>query len=78
MAAVLKFGKWSSTEDVYGTVQGGFPLVVFDSDMKVAVVLSPFNTFTSANQATFLSAEDQQNLVSFGPLASINNVSKLS
>ena len=75
MAAGTKYGKWAAGEKVYGGLDGGFPLAVFDANMDAAVVLSPFNSFMSATQASFASEKGNDTNVAFGPLPSVKNVS---
>lgn len=74
VASLTKFGKWSSAEGVYGSIDGGFPLAVFDSEMKNAVVLSPLSTFMSAAQTTIKSETTKDSFLTFGPLSSIDTV----
>lgn len=75
MASKSKIGVWSPDGDgVYGDIDGGFPLVVFDSTMENTLVLSPLNTFMSANQMTFLDMTTGEKLITFGPLNSIDIV----
>lgn len=74
MVSITKFGKWSSSESVYGNFDGGFPLAVFDSDMKNAIVLSPLNSFMAATQASFVGNKTNESMLTFGPLSSIDSV----
>ena len=57
-------------------MDGGFPLVVFNSAMDTALVLSPATNFMSANQYSF--KDDQtgefQTVLTFGPMSSIDEV----
>ena len=76
MAKDIKIGKWSSTlGDVYGNVDGGFPLVVFNADMDTALVLSPATTFMSATQYSFKDEQTNETVMTFGPMSSIDKVS---
>ena len=70
----IKIGLWGH-DDVYGKLDGGFPLVVFDKAMSKAVVLSPLNTFMSANQMSFTDQTTKEKALTFGPLSSIDTVS---
>ena len=70
----IKIGVWGH-DDVYGKLDGGFPLVVFDKAMSEAVVLSPLNTFMSANQMSFTDQNTKEKALTFGPLSSIDSVS---
>ena len=73
----MKINKWSPDIPVYGDIDGGFPLVVYDSDMENAVVMSPAGPdFMSANQATFTDSKTGEKMVAFGPLSSITEVSR--
>ena len=75
MAKDIKIGKWSSTpEDIYGNVDGEFPLVVFNSAMDTALVLSPASTFISANQYSFKDVQTGETVLTFGPMSSIDEV----
>ena len=75
MAKDIKIGKWSSTpEDIYGNVDGGFPLVVFNSAMDTALMLSPASTFMSANQYSFKDDQTGETVLTFGPMSSIDEV----
>ena len=78
MAKDIKIGKWSSgLGDVYGNVDGGFPLVVFNADMDAAMVLSPATTFMSATQYSFKDDITNDTVVTFGPMSSIDEVCTL-
>lgn len=74
MAAFVKIDRWSPDIPVYGDIDGGFPLVVYDSVMENAVVMAPGEEFMSANQATFTSSKTGKKMVAFGPLSSITEV----
>ena len=54
--------------DVYHNDDGGYPLVIFDSDMTNTIVISPLNTFM-ASSATYTSPS-----VGFGILSSVDIV----
>ena len=70
----MKIDKWSPDIPVYGDIDGGFPLVVFDSEMENAVVMAPDADFMSANQATFTDPATGEKTLTFGPLSSITEV----
>ena len=71
----MKFGLWSQGDDnVYSAMDGGFPLVFFDSTMTNAVVLSPLNSFMSATQTSFTNNMTKEEALTLGPLGSINDV----
>lgn len=75
VARFMKFGLWSSDIEIYSALDGGFPLVVYDSDMKNAVVMSPLSTFMSATQASFTNQVTKETTLTFGPISSIDSVS---
>ena len=70
----MKIDKWSADTPVYGDIDGGFPLVVFDKVMENAVVMAPATDFMSANQATFTNNSTSEKTLTFGPLSSITEV----
>lgn len=74
MAKDIKYGVWSPETGVYGDIDGGFPLVVFDSTMDNTVVLSPLSSFMSANQITFTDDQTGDKVLTFGPISSVNEV----
>ena len=64
-----------------GQLDGGYPLVLFnmfDSLMTEASVLSPLNTFMSANQYSFKDDQSGDTFVTFGPMSSIDTVRYVS
>ena len=76
VAKDIKIDKWSSSPgDIYGNVDGGFPLVVFNAAMDTALVLSPATTFMSANQYSFKDDQTGETVLTFGPMSSIDEVS---
>ena len=75
VAAFIKIDRWSPDIPVYGDIDGGFPLVVYDSVMENAVVLAPGEEFMAANQATFTDDKTGEKTLAFGPLSSITEVS---
>ena len=77
VAAFMKIDKWSPDTPVYGDIDGGFPLVVFDSEMENAVVMAPATDFMSANQATFTDPVTGEKTLAFGPLSSITEVRRI-
>jgi hypothetical protein len=74
MARFMKIGRWSPDIPVYSGIDGGFPLVVFDSAMENAVVMAPASDFMSANQATFTDDATGDKTLTFGPLSSITEL----
>lgn len=74
VAKDIKYGVWSPETGVYGDIDGGFPLVVFDSTMDNTVVLSPLSSFMSANQITFTDDQTGDKVLTFGPISSVNEV----
>ena len=78
VAKDIKYGVWSPKTDVYGDIDGGFPLVVFDATMDNTVVLSPMNSFMSANQISFTEDVSGYKVLTFGPISSIDEVREFS
>ena len=74
VAKDIKYGVWFPETGVYGDIDGGFPLVVLDSTMDNTVVLSPMNSFMSANQITFTDDQTGDKVLTFGPISSVNEV----
>ena len=74
VAAVVKIGRWSPTTGIYGDVDGGFPLVVFDSKMENTVVLAPLIDFFIANQISFTDSITGERVLTFGPISSVEEV----
>lgn len=52
-AAFMKFGLFDATTSVYSNIDGGFPLAVFDKEMKNSLIISPLNTFMSSSLSVF-------------------------
>ena len=73
----MRIDKWSPDVTVYTDIDGGFPLVVYDSAMENAVVMAPGSDFMSANQATVTSDVSGEKMLTFGPLSSITEVCAL-
>jgi hypothetical protein len=69
-----KIEKWSSQTEVYGDLDGGFPLVIFNEGMDTALVLSPATTFMSATQYSFKDPQTGDMTLTFGPMSSIEEV----
>ena len=72
----IEIAEWSPDKGVYGNIDGGFPLVVFNADMDAALVLSPATTFMSATQYSFKDEQTDDTLITFGPMSSIDEVRK--
>ena len=54
MTGNIVIGKLSSSiSSIYNRVDGGFPLVIFDSELENTIVISPQNTFMSGHQVTW-------------------------
>ena len=53
-AVAVEIEKISSSNSIYSNIDGGLPLIIYDSDMKNTIVISPQNTFMSATQTSFL------------------------
>jgi len=73
----MQFGQWTKDTKVYGSIDGGLPLVVFDSAMETAVVLSPFNSFMAATQTSLTNQATKETAIALGPISSIDTVSLL-
>ena len=69
-----KIGKWASQMPVYGDLDGGFPLVIFNKAMDTTLVLSPATTFMSATQYSFKNIQTGDMTLTFGPMSSIDEV----
>ncbi len=74
MAAYIKYGKWSPSTNIYGDIDGGVPLVVFDSEMNNTVVISPANMFMSASQSSYKASVSGDTILSFGPSSLVDTV----
>lgn len=66
--------QWTSQTEVYGDLDGGFPLVIFNEAMTTALVLSPATTFMSATQHSFKDEQTGETMLTFGPMTSIEEV----
>ena len=75
---MTNIGKWASQTQVYGNLDGGFPLVIFNEAMDTALVLSPATTFMSATQYSFKDTKSGDTTLTFGPMSSINEVEPLT
>ena len=68
-------GLWSHNASIYHGVDGGFPLILFDSVMENTIVLSPYNTFMSAGTEFKASTRGSNNATfGFGILSSVDAV----
>ena len=74
MTDSIEIAEWTPDKGVYGNVDGGFPLVVFNSAMDTALVLSPATTFMSANQYNYQDDQTKDRIITFGPMSSIDEV----
>ena len=77
MGAKTKFGPLNSVDEVYGSIDGGFPVIFFDKQQLNTLVVSPSNNFMNFNQDTWKSNKNQ-NVIGFGPIAALNKVSNVS
>ena len=66
----------SSLKEIYKGMEGGLPLVVFDSDMENTVVISPQNTFMSAHHEVFKPDGYTVPVFATGILGSVDTVPK--
>ena len=76
MTDSIEIAEWTPDKGVYGKVDGGFPLVVFNSAMDTALVLSPASTFMSATQYNYKDNQTKDTIITFGPMSSIDQVGK--
>ena len=76
MTDTIEIAEWTPDKGVYGNVDGGFPLVVFNADMDAALVLSPATTFMSATQYSFKDNQTNNTVITFGPMSTIYEVLK--
>lgn len=74
MTDSIEIAEWSPKNGVYGKIDGGFPLVVFNKNMDTALVLSPATTFMSATQYSFQNEQTNETIITFGPMSSIDKV----
>ena len=74
MTDSIEIVEWTPDKGVYGKVDGGFPLVVFNSAMDTALVMSPASTFMSATQYNYQDNQTKDTIITFGPMSSINEV----
>ena len=65
-----------SLKEIYKGMEGGLPLVVFDSDMENTVVISPQNTFMSAHHEVFKPDGYTVPVFATGILGSVDTVPK--
>ena len=77
MTDSIEIAEWTPDKGVYGKVNGGFPLVVFNSAMDTALVLSPATTFMSATQYNYQDDQTKDRIITFGPMSSIDEVLQL-
>lgn len=76
-AANIHIDKWSSSSPPPIGIDGGLPLVVFDSDMQNTVVISPLSGFMSAGQETWELKDKNSLAFSLGLLGSIDTIPPL-
>lgn len=66
--------EWSPSVPLAGGIDGGTPLVIFDSAMQNTVVISPANTFMTASQSTWQPKTSSSPAVGFGIISSVDTV----
>ena len=76
-ASDIHIDKWSPSTPPPGGIDGGLPLVVFDSDMQNTVVISPLSGFLSAAQETWQPKDKRPLAFSLGLLGTIDNIPPL-
>ena len=74
MTDTIEIAEWTPKKGVYGKIDGGFPLVLFNASMNAALVLSPATTFMSATQYSYQDDQTNDTVIAFGPMSSINKV----
>ena len=73
-AQFVSVDEWSPGVPLNGGIDGGTPLVVFDSDMQNTIVISPANTFMAASQSTWQPKTSSSPAVGFGIISSVDTV----
>ena len=63
-----------SLKDIYSSMDGGLPLVVFDSTLENTVVISPQNTFMSAHQQVWKPDGYDVPVFATGILGTVENI----
>ena len=70
----IRIDGWPPQQGFYESLDGGFPLVIFNEDMDTAVVLSPATTFMSVTSDSFKDEQTNETAITFGPMGSIDEV----
>lgn len=73
-AQFVSVDKWSPSVPLNGGIDGGTPLVIFDSDMSNTIVISPANTFMAASQSSWQPKTSSSPAVGFGIISSVDTV----
>eukprot|EP00731_Ephydatia_muelleri_P018789 Em0011g829a len=73
-AQYVSVDEWSPSVPLNGGIDGGTPLVIFDSAMQNTVVISPANTFMAASQSTWQPKTSSSPAVGFGIISSVDTV----
>jgi hypothetical protein len=71
--ADVHFGVWNLMSDIPGGLDGGMPLILFDSKLRYTMVLSASSEFMASNQA-LLFTQDRRRVFGFGVLGSATYV----
>ena len=75
-AVAVQIEKISSSNSIYSNIDGGLPLIIYDSDMKNTIVISPQNTFMSATQTSFLPDGYDSPIFGLGIVSAVDTVPK--
>ena len=73
-AVAVQIDKISSSNPIYSNIDGGLPLIIYDSDMKNTIVISPQNTFMSATQTSFLPDGYDSPIFGLGIVSAVDTV----
>ena len=65
---------WPPKKGIYQSLDGGFPMTIFNEAMDITVVLSPATTFMSATVNSVEDDQTNETSVTFGPMSSIDEV----
>ena len=73
VGATTHFGIMDHLSEVYGSLDGGFPLVAFSRASLDTLVISPLGHFMDVNQASWNTSKGAR-VFGFGPLGSLQQV----
>lgn len=69
----MHFGVMTHLSEVYGGLDGGFPLVAFSQASLDTMVISPLGNFMDVNQASWKTSKGLS-VFGFGPIGSLQQV----